>query len=312
MPQMMEIRWHARGGQGAVTASKVLADAALEAGRYVQSFPEYGPERTGAPIKAFNRISESPITFYTQVTNPDIVIVLDETLLAMIDVTEGLKDDGIILIDTELPVSDIRNKLVDGSKFRVYTLDATGISRKHLGRRMPNTPTIGALTTLFDIIDHKDIIKSFRANYTAKFSPEVLEGNVKSIEEAVTAISSADEAKGSGGRAPMEKTASGTELYTDLPLAGSIVASKAAPHIYSGNCNDYNTGSWRADKPIFDKEKCINCYRCFIYCPDSAVTFDRETEEITGFDYLHCKGCGICAEVCPDKVKAITMVKESH
>jgi pyruvate ferredoxin oxidoreductase gamma subunit len=311
MPEMLEIRWHARGGQGAVTASKVLADAALEVGKYVQSFPEYGSERMGAPIKAFNRVSEEPITIYSSVTDPDIVIVLDETLLNVVDVAEGLKDSGILLVNTELAPDEIRDKIVEGHRFRIFTVDATGISRKHLGRRMPNTPTIGALMSLVEVLSTDDICASFKANYTGVFSKDVVEGNLKAIREAAASLSKPDQAEGSGGRGPLPKSRYGGESYLELPWAGSIVATEKHAYLRAGNAEDYNTGAWRADRPVWDSEKCTHCFRCFIFCPDSAITFDPETEKITGHDLVHCKGCGICADVCPPKVRAITMVKET-
>lgn len=311
MPKMLEIRWHARGGQGAVTASKVLADAALESGKHVQAFPEYGSERMGAPIRAFNRISDTPITVYSQVTDPDIVVILDETLLASIDVAEGLVDDGVILINTEAAPDVVRKKIVHGEKYRVYTIDATGISRKHLGRRMPNTPTIGALSKLVDMLEAKEIADSFKRNYSAKFPADVVEKNIAAIMEAAGAISGDAQARGEGGREAMGKSWTGKEPYTDLPRAGAIVASDRHKHIYAGNAQDYNTGSWRADRPIWHEDKCIHCFRCFIFCPDSAITFDVETKKMTGHDMMHCKGCGLCARTCPEKVQAITMTKET-
>ncbi|MCX7020885.1 MAG: 2-oxoacid:acceptor oxidoreductase family protein [bacterium] len=311
MPKMLELRWHARGGQGAVTASKVLADAALEMGKHVQSFPEYGSERMGAPIKAFNRISDTPITIYSSVTDPDIVIVLDETLLNVVDVSEGLKDDGILLVNTELTPAEVRENIVEGHRFRIFTVDATSISRKYLGRRMPNTPTIGALTGLVDVLSTDDICASFRANYTDVFSKDVLEGNLKAIREAAVSLSKPEAAKGPGGRGPLAKPKYGNESYKELPRAGYIVASELHAYLRAGNAVDYNTGSWRADRPVWDSEKCTHCFRCFIFCPDAAITFDPETEKMTGHDLVHCKGCGLCAEVCPPKVKAITMVNET-
>jgi len=281
MPKMLELRWHARGGQGAVTASKVLADAALESGKYVQSFPEYGSERMGAPIKAFNRISDSPITIYSSVTDPDIVIVLDETLLNVVDVSEGLKEDGILLVNTELSPAEVRENIVDGHRFRIFTVDAT------------------------------DICASFKANYADVFSKDVLEGNIKAIREAAVSISKPGDAKGPGGRGQLAEPKYGNESYKELPRAGYIVASKLHPYMRAGNAEDYNTGAWRADRPVWDSEKCTHCFRCFIFCPDAAITFDPETGKMTGHDLVHCKGCGICAEVCPPKVKAITMVKET-
>jgi len=148
---MIEIRWHGRGGQGAKTASQFIGEAALDAGKYIQAFPEYGPERAGAPIRCFTRIADKSITIHSPVTDPQIVVVIDPTLLDSIDVTEGLKEDGVILVNSAQNPKAIREKL----KFKhgkVATVNATKISLETLGIPMPNTPMLGALLKVKEIV----------------------------------------------------------------------------------------------------------------------------------------------------------------
>ena len=180
---MLEIRWHGRGGQGAVTASKVLADSALAEGKQIQAFPEYGSERQGAPIKAFTRISDKPITVHSQVTNPDMVVVLDPTLLKVVDVTEGLIEDGKLVVNTTLSAPELRIQM--GVKGRdIYTIDATGIALKNLGKAIPNTPMIGALVKATGMLDINGVTEDFRKKFANKFREDIVEGNVNAILEA--------------------------------------------------------------------------------------------------------------------------------
>lgn len=141
---MIEIRWHGRGGQGAKTASLLLADAAFNTGKYIQGFPEYGPERMGAPITAYNRISDAPITIHSNIYEPDYVVVVDDTLLDSVDVTAGLKTDGGIVINTTKGAEEIKSKLKN-YKGEVYTIDARKISLETLGKYFPNTPMLAAI-----------------------------------------------------------------------------------------------------------------------------------------------------------------------
>jgi pyruvate ferredoxin oxidoreductase gamma subunit len=184
---MLEVRWHGRGGQGAVTASKVLAESAIELGKQIQAFPEYGSERKGAPVKAFTRIADHRIRHHSQVTNPDVVIVLDASLLETVDVTEGLSEDGILIINTQDPPGDVRGKL--GLKGRaVYTVDATGISLRNLGKAIPNTPMIGALLGATKLLSPESVAQNFRKKFEGKFKDEVIEGNVQSILDAAQEV----------------------------------------------------------------------------------------------------------------------------
>ncbi|TKJ42365.1 pyruvate synthase [candidate division LCP-89 bacterium B3_LCP] len=181
--KMLEIRWHGRGGQGAVTASKVLAESAMSLGKQIQAFPEYGSERQGAPVKAFTRIADQRIRQHNQVTEPDVVIVLDPTLLDAVDVTEGLMENGTLIINTESSPAEIRQQM--GLKGRtLYTVDATGISLRNLGKAIPNTPMIGALVGAMKLLDPKLVAEDFRVKFQGKFKDEIIEGNVQSILDA--------------------------------------------------------------------------------------------------------------------------------
>lgn len=185
MAKLTEIRWHGRGGQGAKTAALLFADAALSEGIYVQAFPEYGPERMGAPVQSFNRLSEVPITIHSGITNPQVVVVLDATLIGKVDVVQGLPDDGIIIINTSEPAKEMRKKL-GLAKAKVYTVDASLISRETIGREIPNTPMLGALVKVTGLINFERMLEDNKKKLTIKFKnrPEVIEGNIKSIQRA--------------------------------------------------------------------------------------------------------------------------------
>ena len=178
----IEIRWHGRGGQGAKTAALLLADVCFKTGAYVQGFPEYGPERMGAPITAFNRISDKEIRVHSNIYNPDLVVVVDETLLSSVDVTAGLKPDGAIVINTDKSPEDVKS-LLNGYSGSVYTIDARSISVEALGKYFPNSPMLAAAVAVSNVMDKESFIKEMRASYEHKFAkkPEVIEGNMKAL-----------------------------------------------------------------------------------------------------------------------------------
>jgi len=185
MTQMLEIRWHGRGGQGAKTAALLFADAALSSGKYIQAFSEYGPERTGAPVAAYDRLADEPITLHCGVTNPQVVVILDPTLIGKVDVIKGLPQDGSLIVNTDLNPKEMRARLkLTGRK--VYTVDASGISKETLGRAMPNTPMLGAVARVTGIMKLEDMLRDNREKLAKKFrnKPEVIDGNLKAIERA--------------------------------------------------------------------------------------------------------------------------------
>ena len=158
MEGLIEIRWHGRGGQGAKTASLLLADAAFNTGKYIQGFPEYGPERMGAPITAYNRISDKPIRIHSNIYEPDFVVVVDDTLLESVDVTKGLKEKGAILINTSKNVKEIK-KILKGYKGKVYTLDATKISLDCLKANFPNTAMLAGIIKITKVMTRDELLK---------------------------------------------------------------------------------------------------------------------------------------------------------
>ena len=189
MNNLIEIRWHGRGGQGAKTASLLLADAAFNTGKYIQGFPEYGPERMGAPITAYNRISETPITIHSNIYEPDYVVVVDDTLLESVNVTAGLKESGAIIINTTKDDQYLKNVL-KGYKGAIYAIDARKISMETLGRYFPNTPMLAAVVKVSKIMTDEafleDMIGSFKHKFAKK--PEVIEGNMKALEMSLKEV----------------------------------------------------------------------------------------------------------------------------
>ncbi len=185
MSSGLEIRWHGRGGQGAKTAALLLADAAFKTGQYVQGFPEYGPERMGAPITAYNRISKEPIRVHSNIYTPNLVLVVDETLLHSVDVTAGLRRDGAAIINTPKAKQEILPYL-NGYQGSVYTLDARKISEEALGRNFPNSPMLAAAVAVSGVMGRDAFMKEMRALFAHKFAkkPEVIDGNMKALSMA--------------------------------------------------------------------------------------------------------------------------------
>ncbi len=189
MNNLIEIRWHGRGGQGAKTASLLLADAAFNTGKYIQGFPEYGPERMGAPITAYNRISNDPITIHSNIYEPDYVVVVDDTLLETVDVAAGLKETGAIIINTTKD-NDYLVKALNGYKGEIYKIDAKKISIEALGKYFPNTPMLAAIVKVSKIMTDEDFLADMVGSFKHKFAkkPEVIEGNMKALEMALKEI----------------------------------------------------------------------------------------------------------------------------
>ena len=189
MKDLIEIRWHGRGGQGAKTASLLLADAAFNTGKYIQGFPEYGPERMGAPITAYNRIGNTPIRIHSNIYEPDYVVVVDDSLLEAVDVTAGLKPDGAIVINTTKSGKELKT-LLNGYSGDVYTIDARKISLETLGKYFPNTPMLAAIVKVSGVIDEKDFLADMEGSFKHKFAkkPEVIDGNMKALEMALKEV----------------------------------------------------------------------------------------------------------------------------
>ena len=189
MSDLIEIRWHGRGGQGAKTASLLLADAAFNTGKYIQGFPEYGPERMGAPITAYNRISDTPITVHSNIYEPDYVVVVDDTLLESVNVTAGLKSTGAIIINTTMD-NDHLKSLLNGYTGNIYKIDARKVSMETLGKYFPNTPMLAAVVKVSHVMSEEDFLNDMVGSFKHKFAkkPEVIEGNMKALELALKSV----------------------------------------------------------------------------------------------------------------------------
>ena len=178
MAEMVEVRWHGRGGQGTVTAAKVFADACLSGGRHVQAFPEYGPERAGAPLRAYNRISEKELRMHCPVLNPNIVAVADATLLDAMNVAEGARADAAFVVNTSKSPKEIRAKLKATASQKVFTIDASKIALDTIGRPMPNTPMLGALTKASGLLGLDVLIEEVKGSFGKKFAQKIIDANL--------------------------------------------------------------------------------------------------------------------------------------
>lgn len=186
MKDFFEIRWHGRGGQGAKTIALLFADAALATGKYIQAFPEYGPERMGAPVQSFNRLSDEPIMVHCGVDNPDVVVILDHSLMKTVNTIEGLGKNGVMLINTVKKPADIRKEFNISTDIKIFTVDASRIAVEEIGVNKPNTPMFGALVSATKVLDFDKMIEDTKIKLQKKFKskPEVVEGNIRSIKRA--------------------------------------------------------------------------------------------------------------------------------
>jgi pyruvate ferredoxin oxidoreductase gamma subunit len=188
MPKLTEIRWHARAGQGAVTASKLLAETALMQGGYIQAMPEYGPERTGAPLKAYTRVSDEPIEVHNNILNPDVVVVLDETLLALVPVLEGLHEGGTVIINSKRSVEEARAELKAPASVKVAVVDASGIALDTIKRDIPNTPIVSALAQVTGVVPVEALKQNLQVEFSKKFAKEVVDANLASVDRAAQEV----------------------------------------------------------------------------------------------------------------------------
>lgn len=185
MKDVVEFRWHGRGGQGAKTAALLLADVAFKTGKYVQGFPEYGPERMGAPITAYNRIGDSEIRVHSNIYHPNFVVVVDEGLLESVDVAKGIKDGGAVVVNSSRSPEEVRNEIRDFDG-KVYTIDAKKVSVSCLGKYFPNTPMLAAAVKISGVMDKDEFLREMEASFMHKFAskPEVIEGNMNALKMA--------------------------------------------------------------------------------------------------------------------------------
>ena len=286
-----EIRWHGRGGQGAVTSAELVALAAISEGKFAQAFPSFGPERRGAPVLAFNRIgSTGHIRIRSAVTHPDIVIVLDAGLLNVIDVTSGLKSGGLLIINTSKEIGDIKAEF--GGQWRLAVVDATAIAREMLGVPIVNTTMLGALMKAAGIVDLESLAEPIEERFGAR-----AKNNINACKKAyIETVIAEPVAASLGSRKAFKEEV--LPSWQDL-LPGCAV-------VEPGSAAEYRTGDWRTQRPVWDFSKCIKCGICYIFCPECCIKQNQE-----GYfeaDMYYCKGCGICVHEC--WTQAISIVEE--
>jgi pyruvate ferredoxin oxidoreductase gamma subunit len=287
----IEIRWHGRGGQGAVTSAELLALAAIEEGKFAQAFPSFGPERRGAPVQVFNRISNNhPIRARVSVANPDIVVLLDPGLLAVVDVTSGIKEGSTVVINTPKTIVDIKNE-IDGP-WKLAVVNAEIIAREIIGVPIVNTTMLGAVVKATGIIELESLKGPIEERFRVRAKAN-MEACRRAFEETEV-IEPEVTARKPRQAIPAEVFPSWREL-----LPGCIVTEP-------GSAKAYRTGDWKSAHPVWNKEKCIKCGLCYLFCPEGCI---REQED--GYfeaNLYYCKGCGICAREC--WTEAISMVEE--
>ena len=196
MSEVLEIRWHGRGGQGAKTAALMFGEAALETGKYIQAFPEYGPERMGAPVSAYNRLADEPIQVHSGIKNPRIVVVLDPSLITVARVLNGLKPDGILLVNTQDNPKALKQELgLQDSKIKVYTVDANQIATDCFGKAIPNTPMLGALIKVSSVLNYDSVITSIKDKLNKKFrgKDKLVAQNLEAVKRAYNEVLSSDD-----------------------------------------------------------------------------------------------------------------------
>ncbi|MCD6512588.1 MAG: pyruvate ferredoxin oxidoreductase subunit gamma [Thermoplasmata archaeon] len=300
---MYEFRFHGRGGQGGRMAAEALALAAFLEGKYAVSFPFFGAERRGAPVRAFTRIDDKKIRTKTQIYEPDAVIVLDESLLETEDVLEGLKDDGVIIINTQRKPEEIELS----REVRCATVDATSIALDVLGKAITNTAILGAIAKATGEVGIDSIEKAIIEKFGARLGKEAGEKNAKA---ARVAYESTVVGKSKGGK-QFEPKPQWLPTVDELPLGGSIGTMETyAGLVGIGSFIENKTGGWRVFMPVVNDDKCIGCKICWFYCPEAAIKMvdkgAKTKKAVINYDY--CKGCGICANECP--TKAISMERE--
>ena len=296
---MLEIRWHGRAGQGAKTVSQMLALALIDAGRWVQAFPEYGPERSGSPMRAYNRSADAPIRRRDPITTPDAVVVLDPSLLAEVDVAAGLRPRGVLVVNSDAPPSDVRHRLAFAGRLACIPGDRIAASA---GAGQANIVLLGALAAVLGEPSLDALGGTLRASLGGKLGPSEM--------QAAHTCLAAGHAAGLASRAQRDlDRLAPTTRTSERAAAGTFRELPAGAMVIAAGAERLRTGSWRGGmKPQVVASRCVNCLLCWVYCPDCAIRLEHARLE--GFDYALCKGCELCVEVCP--TGAISMVEESR
>jgi 2-oxoacid:acceptor oxidoreductase gamma subunit (pyruvate/2-ketoisovalerate family)/2-oxoacid:acceptor oxidoreductase delta subunit (pyruvate/2-ketoisovalerate family) len=294
---MYEVRFHGRGGQGAVMAAQALASAAFQEGGYATAFPFFGAERRGAPVLAFTRIDKKRIYRKTQVYEPDFVIILDEGLIESVNVVEGLKNDGMVIVNSEKKPEEIDV----GMDIKMATVDATTVALEVLKQPATNSAILGAIAKATDLVTIESIEKGILQVFGDRLGPKIGDLNAKAARTAYGRTIVGE----SHGHRQLVAAKKWLPDVKELPMGAASVPMKTeAGLVGPGSFLENKTGSWKVFHPEYDKAKCTMCNFCWFYCPEGCIYRKEDRME---FDMEYCKGCGICANECP--TEAIKMVR---
>jgi pyruvate ferredoxin oxidoreductase gamma subunit len=295
---MFEIRFHGRGGQGAVMAAQTIAEAAVYEGLEAIAFPFFGAERRGAPIMAFARIDDKKIALRTQVYQPDMVVVMEESLIEIEPVADGLKPTGCAVVN-----SRSRPEEIDlGIKLRCATVDATSISLELLKAPIVNTAILGAMTRVDDFVSLRSVKEAIANRFGEHLGEEAGRINAQAAQMAYDKVVLGE----SQAHRPITKRKMWLPTWQEMPAGVALYHERRGEiEVGPGSSWQTRTGTWRTRTPRYLRDKCVRCARCWFICPDAAI--HRQADDHIDIDYDHCKGCGICASVCP--TKAIEMAK---
>jgi 2-oxoacid:acceptor oxidoreductase gamma subunit (pyruvate/2-ketoisovalerate family)/2-oxoacid:acceptor oxidoreductase delta subunit (pyruvate/2-ketoisovalerate family) len=294
---MYEVRFHGRGGQGAVMAAQALASAAFEEGGYAVAFPFFGSERRGAPVLAFTRIDKKPIRVKTQVYEPDFIVILDEGLINTVNVAAGLKKGGMAIVNTTKKPEEIDL----GVDLKIATVDATGVALEILKRPVTNSAILGAVAKATGIVTIKGLEKGIINIFGGRLGEKVGAINAKAALAAYDRTIIGE----SKGKVQRKSTPKWMPTAQEM-LPGATLGIQKTPFgmVGMGSMSENKTGSWKITEPKYDESACIMCLTCWWACPEGCIT---RTKDKLDFDMSYCKGCGICANECP--VRAIEMVR---
>ena len=287
---MYEIRFHGRGGQGAVMAAQTIAEAAILEGKQAQAFPFFGAERRGAPVMAFARIDDKRICDRTQVSEPDMLVIMDESLLDIEPVASGLKEGGCAVVNSRLQPSEVDL----GVATRCVSVDATSIALEMLKAPIVNTSILGAMARADDFVSLGSIQQAIMNRFGEKLGEKAGRLNA---EAAKAAYDRSREGTCKGERKVQKRNAWLPTWQETPPGVALPKTTKAGLAVGPGSMTQNLTGSWGVSAPVYDDSKCIKCQRCWFICPEGCIR--RSDQGDLEFDLRYCKGCGLCAKVCP-------------
>ena len=289
--KVIEIRWHGRGGQGAVTSAELVATVAIREGKFAQAMPSFGPERRGAPVLAFNRVSNSiPIRARAPVTDADVVVVLSTDLLSIIDVTAGLRPDGALVINSPKNIEDLKSDF--GGPWKLAVINATAVAKEVLGVPIVNTTMIGALVKATGIFKLESLDEPLKERFGAK-----AKNNIAACQKAYSEVKILEPV---GAPVGPRRSFETEELLTWRQILPGCVIDKP------GNASSYKTGDWKSQHPEYVYKKCIKCGLCFLFCPEGCI--EPKGDGYFQANLFYCKGCALCATECPSN--AINMIEE--